>query len=202
MRLTLSITAAILLTLALAFSFLEQLKPGAPRGVGQCYQRTAASPAQWALIGDAAKSIEECAGYIEAVRTEKLKVAEVVGGYQGFYVIARPDGIYYTKDLARFPVKALVHTDNGRLAAPGVVDACYAGQGPTLHKVAERLKLGACIVRLFDKVCLKPDENTYGAWSGTTLRLVGEQVQQAGRDGVFRDLVRQRQPGCALPITD
>ncbi len=81
-------------------------------------------------------------------------------------------------------------------------DAFLAELQTALTKVADRLTLGACVKSLFDKVCLTPKETSYGAWSGTTLRLVGENVQQAGRDGVFRDLVRQRQPGCALPITD
>jgi hypothetical protein len=201
-RLVLPILAAIVLTLALVLALIPQLKPGAPRGAGQCYQRVSADPQAFQLVADKSKSIEHCAGYLEAIRTEKLKTEELVGGYQGFYVIARPEGIYYTRDLKKFPVRALVRTDDGKLAAPGVVDACYAGQGPTLHKVAERLKLGACVERLFDKVCLEPGQTSYGAWSGTTLRLADGRVEQGGRDGIFRPLVTQQPPDCALPIAD
>ena len=77
-----------------------------------------------------------------------------------------------------------------------------AGQGPTVRKVADRLKLGSCVEQLFDKVCLAPGETSYGAWSGTTLRLRDGRVEQGGRDGVFRPLVTQQMPGCLLPVAD
>ena len=202
MRLVLPIVAAVVLTLALVLALIPQLQPGAPRGVNQCWQRTATDPVDWTLIGDQAQSIEACAGYLEAIRTEKLKAPELVGGYQGWFVIARPDGIYYTRNLKKFPVRALIHTSDGKLAQPGLVDVCYGGQPPNQKVVAERLKLGACVEALFDKVCLADGEARYGAWSGTTLRLLNGRVAQAGLDGVFRDQVVQQPPDCALPIAD
>ena len=202
MRLVLPIIAAIVLTLALVLTLMQQMQPGAPRGVNQCWQRTAVEPQGFNLISDQAPTIEACAGFLEAVRTERLKVKELVGGYQGWYVVARPEGIYYTRNLKKFPVRALVRTDNGKLVAPGVVDACYAGRGEGQRKVAERLTLGGCVERLFDKVCLPAGEARFGGWSGTTLRLQDGQVAQAGRDEVFRGQVTQQPPDCALPIAD
>jgi hypothetical protein len=168
----------------------------------QCYQRTSTDPVAWTLIGDKAQSIDACAGYLEGIRTEKLKAQEVIGGYQGWYVIARPDGIYFTRNLKKFPVRALIQTSNGQLAPPGLVDVCYAGQGANQRVVAPRLKLGACAEALFDKLCLPPGEARYGSWSGTTLRLLDGRLAQAGRDQVFRDQVSQQMPGCRLPIAD
>ncbi len=64
-----------------------------------------------------------------------------------------------------------------------------------------KLKLGSCIEKLFDKVCLEPGEVRYGGWDSNTIRLIDGRVEQAGRDLVFRPLVTQ-QPGCRLPIAD
>jgi hypothetical protein len=199
-RAILTITGVLLAALALVWTLADKMRPGAPRGAGQCWQRVAASPPKWTMVADQSKSIEACGGYLEAIRTQTLKVEEVIGGYQGFFVIARPQGIYYTTDLKKFPIRALVRTDDGKLAPPGQVTECYDGRGETARP-AGKLKLGSCIEKLFDKVCLAPGEVRYGGWDSNTIRLIDGRVEQAGRDLVFRPLVTQ-QPGCRLPIAD
>jgi hypothetical protein len=70
-------------------------------------------------------TMEACAGALEGMRLRFLgmggNVHSIVGAYNGNYLFLDPSGVYESQSYTgvRFPF--LVHTDDGRLAAPGAV---------------------------------------------------------------------------------
>ena len=68
-------------------------------------------------------TMEACAGALEGMRLRFLglggSVHNIVGAYNGNYLFLGPGGVYESQsyDGTRFPF--LVHTDDGRLVAPG-----------------------------------------------------------------------------------
>ncbi len=70
-------------------------------------------------------TMESCAGALEGMRLRFLgmggSVHSIVGSYNGQYLFLDPSGVYESQSYkgVRFPF--LVHTEDGRLAAPGRV---------------------------------------------------------------------------------
>ena len=70
-------------------------------------------------------TIEACAGSLEGMRLRFLglggNVHSIMGTYNGQYLFLDPSGVYESQSYTGMRFPFLVHTGDGRLAAPGAV---------------------------------------------------------------------------------
>lgn len=70
-------------------------------------------------------TMEACAGSLEGMRLRFLglggNVHSIMGAYNGQYLFLDPSGVYKSQSYTGMRFPFLVHTGDGRLAAPGAV---------------------------------------------------------------------------------
>ena len=70
-------------------------------------------------------TMEACAGSLEGMRLRFLglggNVHNIMGTYNGQYLFLDPSGVYESQSYTGMRFPFLVHTGDGRLAAPGAV---------------------------------------------------------------------------------
>jgi len=119
-------TAMTLAVLALALTACQKVihPPEAP---GVCFQAVPRTDGTITFnpLSSNESTMEACAGSLEGMRQRFLglggSVHSIVGAYNGQYLFLDASGVYesQTYNGVRFPF--LLHTDDGRLAAPGAV---------------------------------------------------------------------------------
>jgi len=70
-------------------------------------------------------TMEACAGALEGMRLRFLglggNVHSIMGAYNGQYLFLDPSGVYESQSYTGMRFPFLIHTGDGRLAAPGAV---------------------------------------------------------------------------------
>lgn len=124
-------TAMILAVMALTASAMalaacqKQIK--APDTPGVCYQAVPRvnGTITFNPLSAHEDTMEACAGALEGMRLRFLgiggSVHSIMGAYNGSYLFLDPSGVYELQSYTGMRFPFLVHTDDGRLAAPGAV---------------------------------------------------------------------------------
>jgi len=114
------------LVVAFGIAGCEQ-SPEAPYDRGICY---AVAPQKdgtfrYNPVKEKVDSIELCAAELEGVRVRFLRMGgqnrEIIGAYQGSFLIVNPAGIFRRQNWNGAQYLLLVRTGDGRLAQPGAV---------------------------------------------------------------------------------
>lgn len=101
--------------------------PKAPSDVGVCYyiHINPDGTQKINVVKRDVKSIEFCAAELEGMRVRFLRLGggnrELIGAYQGSYLVLRPAGIFRMERWNGAQYLMLVRTGDGRLAQPGAV---------------------------------------------------------------------------------
>jgi hypothetical protein len=101
--------------------------PRPPNDVGVCYQyvTTKDGKSHFNVLQQNTKTLEACAGALEAMRIKFLSLGgdqtNITGAYQSKFIFVEQDGIFTADTLKGSAYLALVRTDDGRLAQPGAV---------------------------------------------------------------------------------
>jgi len=101
--------------------------PRPPNDTGICYQYVTAAggKAHFNVLQQNTKTLEACAGALEAMRLKFLGLGgnqtSITGAYQSKFIFVEQDGIFTADTLKGSAYLALVRTDDGRLAQPGAV---------------------------------------------------------------------------------
>jgi hypothetical protein len=121
-------TVAFFAIAAIAASGLAgcQKEVAAPTNTGVCWQAIPLKNGQvkFNQVSVHEPNLEACAGSLEGMRErfEALGGAEeIMGAYQGNYLFLQNQGIFVSQTLTGARYIALVRTDDGRLARPGVM---------------------------------------------------------------------------------
>lgn len=99
----------------------------APFDKGVCYHfiPSGENAGKFNKISEKVPSLEYCAAYLEGMRQRFLRLGggrtQMMGSYQGQFIILEPRGIFTAPNLKARPYLALVRTGDGRLAVPGAV---------------------------------------------------------------------------------
>ena len=123
MKPTALILAAATLTALTACD--KQVK--APDTPGVCYQAVPRTNGTITFnpLSAHEDTIEACAGSLEGMRQRFLgmggSIHNIVGAYNGSYLFLDPSGVYESQSYTGMRFPFLVHTGDGRLAAPGAV---------------------------------------------------------------------------------
>jgi hypothetical protein len=120
---------AALLGLALFTASLAACdnSPRPPGDVGVCYQYVVPKPGEhrFNVLSKNAKTLEECAASLEAMRIHFLMIGgnqtSLTGAYQSKFIFLEPDGIFTADSLNGASYIALVRTNDGRLVRPGAI---------------------------------------------------------------------------------
>jgi opacity protein-like surface antigen len=123
MKRTALILAAAALTASALAACQKQVK--APDTPGVCYQAVPRTDGTVTFnqLSAHEDTMEACAGALEGMRQRFLgmggSVHNIMGAYNGSYLFLDPGGVYESQSYGgtRFPF--LIHTDDGRLVAPG-----------------------------------------------------------------------------------
>ena len=99
----------------------------APETPGVCYQAVprANGTITFNELSVHEDTMEACAGSLEGMRLRFLglggNVHSIMGAYNGQYLFLDPSGVYESQSYTGMRFPFLVHTGDGRLAAPGAV---------------------------------------------------------------------------------
>ena len=121
--------AHLLLALALVAAPLAACdnSPKPPGDTGVCYQYVTLKGGRhrFNVLEQNVKSLEVCAGALEAMRLKFLSLGgnqtSITGAYQSKFLFVEPEGIFTADTLNGASYLALVRTNDGRLAQPGAV---------------------------------------------------------------------------------
>jgi hypothetical protein len=122
---TAPLIAAALLA-ALSVSACEKV-PQAPTETGVCYHAPSreGDTFKFNVVKRNVPSIEFCAAELEGMRVRFLRLGgnnrELVGAYQGSFLIVNPQGIFRRQKWNGAQYLLLVRTGDGRLAQPGAM---------------------------------------------------------------------------------
>jgi hypothetical protein len=101
--------------------------PKPPGDTGVCYQYVTLKNGQhrFNVLEQNVKSLEVCAGALEAMRLKFLALGgnqtSITGAYQSKFIFLEPEGVFTADSLNGASYLALVRTGDGRLAQPGAV---------------------------------------------------------------------------------
>ena len=119
---------AVLILAASALALAAcQKQVKAPETPGVCYQAVprANGTITFNQLSAHEDTIEACAGSLEGMRLRFLglggNVPNIMGTYNGQYLFLDPSGVYESQSYTGMRFPFLVHTGDGRLAAPGAV---------------------------------------------------------------------------------
>ncbi len=119
---------AVLILAASALALAAcQKQVKAPETPGVCYQAVprANGTITFNELSVHEDTMEACAGSLEGMRLRFLglggNVHSIMGAYNGQYLFLDPSGVYESQSYTGMRFPFLVHTGDGRLAAPGAV---------------------------------------------------------------------------------
>ena len=119
---------AVLILAASALALAAcQKQVKAPETPGVCYQAVprANGTITFNELSVHEDTMEACAGSLEGMRLRFLglggNVHSIMGAYNGQYLFLDPSGVYESQSSTGMRFPFLVHTGDGRLAAPGAV---------------------------------------------------------------------------------
>ena len=120
--------SAVLILAASALALAAcQKQVKAPETPGVCYQAVprANGTITFNELSVHEDTMEACAGSLEGMRLRFLglggNVHSIMGAYNGQYLFLDPSGVYESQSYTGMRFPFLVHTGDGRLAAPGAV---------------------------------------------------------------------------------
>lgn len=117
-------TALVLTVCAVALTACDT-GPEAPTDVGMCYHAVPLEDGKVRFneVKKNVASIELCAAELEGMRQRFLSLGgrnrELIGAYQGSFIILDPSGIYRQQNWNGARYLMLERTGDGRLARPG-----------------------------------------------------------------------------------
>ncbi len=113
-------------TAAVSLSACEKV-PEAPYDKGICYHAAPQADGTFRFnpVKEKVASIEFCAAELEGMRVRFLRLGgqnrEIVGAYQGSFLIVNPAGIFRRQKWNGGQYLLMVRTGDGRLAQPGAM---------------------------------------------------------------------------------
>ncbi len=116
---------APILALAALSGCAKTLEAPGDRGVCWHMARTQDGKARFNRLAEKVDTVEKCAAELEGMRLRFLSLggsnADIIGAYQGQFLILQQEGIFMAPSLTGGRYLLLVRTGDGRLAKPGVL---------------------------------------------------------------------------------